>query len=665
MKHLVVVVGGLAGSKSASMDQLRKAIEIKLKSTNKSKNFRVIAIAYKGFKAPKRFEIGMFSRQEPDDLSRLINIEIKREFEEMISYSDDPEAQKVYPSVSIVSYSAGSLLVQNAMIRSKETDQPSWADSVSSHIILSGITRGWQFTTATSPVVRFIGEGLRAFQVGLFSLDRLLIWKLYRGSPFVTATRIGYAKHFSEKQIRTIYFLGAKDEYITPGDCIEVVSSYKTLTESNSKPGRYIEVPGTTHAQILQKACQCTGDAINDDLNNMIVDSILDDALFDDKYKDYFSTSDDIDDYLDPFDRNVSHQPDNEAKHLVFILHGIRDQGFWAKRISREIKKQYRDKHPVGGHKLRTITPSYGFFSMWDFLLPGGRTKALHWFLDQYANAKIMYPETEVVDAIAHSNGTYLIAEAIRQCKEVKFRKVIFANSVVRRDFWSQEFESLSSQLKCFFNIIGRSDIVVGLLPGAMETIPMLNKFLNVGGAGAYGFFNLPFLPVIPTTQRNILHSIGIGMSSPRINSPKTDPRVGQRMIKGGHGAGIQESCWKPIAEYIAGTTDGPDDLNVIFNKYETLKSLHPLRAVSRGPIQSALLLALKVLIGIIIFPVLVFILFFPVWYPTMILMGLVPGPELLIGNLSLDKFPQLVRPATYLMLTILVWIFSKALRLL
>ena len=89
------------------------------------------------------------------------------------------------------------------------------------------------------------------------------------------------------------------------------------------------------------------------------------------------------------------------------VIHGIRDNGFWTKRVAREIKNLGRTEKI----NVRAPTPSYGYFSMWDFIKPGGREQATYWFMEQYANIKSHFPDAKI-SFVGHSNGTYIAARS-------------------------------------------------------------------------------------------------------------------------------------------------------------------------------------------------------------------------------------------------------------
>lgn len=653
--RLIVIAGGLESTRRANPGSLKRAVEeqlSKITGGGQKKQVEHVSEEIKHqdlvyvVKYDGKDDIGFWSRKDPEELAQQISEQIESQYRALAASVPESEPR---PTISLITYSAGSLLMQRAMVECKRSNNDHWVDKVDSHIILSGITRGWQFTTATPPPIRFFGEGFRVLKTAGLGLGGLFFWKVYRGSPFVAATRIEYSRYFRDSNIRCIYFLGSQDELVTPFDCLEVVNSSKLDQSTQPVGGLYLELPGTTHQQILERACGAVDRPPLVPLIDMIADALLGSADFAKKYQDYLSKPDDIDDYLDPFDTTNNHRSDESAKHLVFILHGIRDQGFWAKRIAREIKKEHRIYHAreQGQRSLRTITPSYGFFSMLQFLLPGGRSNALYWFLDQYADARIMYPNAESIDVIAHSNGTYLVAEALKECDPVKFRHVIFAGSVVRRDFWSKCRHITSAKLKSFNNLMGGSDMIVGLLPGAMETTPFLNRYLNLGGAGAYGFIELPFADEDSKIRPSFANQHGFGRQSRQPSS-----KVGQRMIQGGHGAGIQEACWKPIAEFIVDGNKTNHSLNRIFKHHA--RSDQRLARSRRKKWIASLIAIGRVFIGFMIIPVLLFLLLFPLWYPALLLMDWMP----LVGG-----FPAKISAWGYGILVVLVWILSKGLR--
>lgn len=243
---------------------------------------------------------------------------------------------------------------------------------------------------------------------------------------------------------------------------------------------------------------------------------------------------DDIDDYLDPMDiadTGTATPPDDDSvDHVVMVVHGIRDDGFWTKRVAREIKSLGRTRNL----RVRTPTPTYGYFSMWDFVRPGGRERAAYWFLERYADVKTRFPAAKV-SFVGHSNGTYIAARALELTPAVRFENIVFAGSVVRRDFCWTRFVG---RVERVLNYVGRGDGVVAFLPAVFEFFRL--SWLDIGGAGAFGFSEAARdrddAKVRPTKSPSA--------------SPASVRLHELRFVKGGHGAAIKEEYWSEIARF-------------------------------------------------------------------------------------------------------------------
>jgi hypothetical protein len=59
------------------------------------------------------------------------------------------------------------------------------------------------------------------------------------------------------------------------------------------------------------------------------------------------------------------------VEDIVFVIHGIRDKGYWTHKIARRV--QAMAKQRPGDIRFATETSSYGYFPMLSFLLPGKR----------------------------------------------------------------------------------------------------------------------------------------------------------------------------------------------------------------------------------------------------------------------------------------------------
>lgn len=357
---------------------------------------------------------------------------------------------------------------------------------------------------------------------GMLKLNREpLISAVEQGAPFVVNTRlrqIALEKKLLEKSNAElshdlpliVNLLGTRDEFIAPSDCVEPSPPDEHL---------FLEVPSTNHLLML-KVDDGTDEA---ERRREIIKLAFDGTPEEIKSRtDLIVLRDDLNDYFDELDRPESILLDRDVasvKHAVIVLHGIRDHGFWTKRIAKRIKSR-------GVRTLfRAPSPSYGYFSVLDFLNPRRRKRQARWLLQQYADVRSCFRDAKI-SFVGHSNGTYLLKEALSMSKAMELNRVYLAGSVLRRDLdWDEFGPQIKEEI---LNIKSTGDWVVGCLPSAMER--MMLKFLDVGGAGFYGF----------------------------TGEPKTVKLI-ERSIKGSHNSGISEKAWNGIANFIVDGTVPPD----------------------------------------------------------------------------------------------------------
>jgi pimeloyl-ACP methyl ester carboxylesterase len=115
---------------------------------------------------------------------------------------------------------------------------------------------------------------------------------------------------------------------------------------------------------------------------------------------------------------------------VVFVIHGIRDKGFWTQKIARAIKLEAASRK----QDFRSVTTSYGYFAMAPFVLWWVRKQKAEWLMDQYAEARAHYRQAHF-SYVGHSNGSYLVARALRDYPAAQFKRVALAGSVVRTDY--------------------------------------------------------------------------------------------------------------------------------------------------------------------------------------------------------------------------------------
>jgi hypothetical protein len=204
----------------------------------------------------------------------------------------------------------------------------------------------------------------------------------------------------------------------------------------------------------------------------------------------------------------------DEVTDVLFVVHGIRDEGYWAEKIANRVLMLAR------GQPKRVFaveTASYGYFPMLSFLRPGARQEKVEWLMDQYTTARARYPKAGF-SFVGHSHGTYLLAKALKDYPAVRFNNVVLAGSVVRRDFeWSKY---MPDRVRVAFNFVTTSDWVVAFFPNALQQM----QVQDLGSAGHDGFVD--------------------GLRARWLPAPG-------KYVVGGHSAALDEAWWNTIATLV------------------------------------------------------------------------------------------------------------------
>lgn len=399
--------------------------------------------------------------------------------------------------VVLVGYSVGAVLIRKAFVYAcgeyedapfeKEytlsRDRRSWADRVERIILLAGINRGW---TLAPNIARWKHVALWL----LGTLARLvgvgnLIFSVARGAPYITQLRIQWlsmVRHWPADRDRplTVQLLGTVDDVVAPDDNVDVVTGGDFV---------YFDVRDTGHYHVT------VHDAAHPERRELLIDALRKDPAV------LRSES-----HLQPED--LLPAIDREARRVVFVVHGIRDYGFWTSRVARYIERAGR----LRGEPVAAITSSYGYFAMLPFLLKYRRQRNVQWFMDQYTEALVRFPNADEFSFVGHSNGTYLLAEAMKSYPACRFKNVVLAGSVVRREFDWPELVA-KNRVANVLNYVADNDWVVALFPR------LLSRFgADVGGGGYDGFAQ---------GAENIM------------------------FVKGAHSAALREFNWDAIAQFV------------------------------------------------------------------------------------------------------------------
>jgi len=485
--------------------------------------------------APK-LPIDLFSRSDPEQIAC-----------DLLDYLGALPRIGSYVSIIMIGHSMGAVLARKIWALAHGatpagTVRPDfamkWAGRIDRIILLAALNRGWTVSSALSPLNRLLwtlGTGWGNFCRYALRQDPV-VFGFRRGSSFLTTVRLqclAVDASLGECRPITVQLLGTADDFIAPTDNVDL---------STGKGFHYIEIDGASHRGIVNLEADAlpkftlalTGDA------RLLREHSL-------AAEDVFDGCDEVDD----FDAQVLPKENSKVKHVVFVIHGIRDRGFWTRRIARKVKTVARER----GELCRAVTSTYGFFPMGPFLLPWVRRNKVEWLLDQYVAAKSLYPEASF-SYIGHSNGTYLLAKALEICDAIRFDDgVVFCGSMVRRNFeWAKYIPARVSRM---INYVATDDWVVAIFPHGLERL----RLQDVGGAGHLGFLH-------PGTA-NI------------------------RYVAGEHSAALVPGKWQEMANFVLGIDTAPP---------KHIPGVHPdlsnLRRGQRAPVTLIVLIALVLGIG-------------------------------------------------------------------
>lgn len=446
--------------------------------------------------------------------------------------------------VVIIGYSFGSLIARKAYVyacgncapedlEASRYDAPkAWAKRVERIVLLAGMNRGWQLSAhvALHRLIQWgIGVAIGNFIMALtLGKKTPLVFRVHRGAPFLTMLRLQWMsmrrQRASGSSPMVIQLLGSIDDIVSPEDNIDLVAGHDFY---------YLDVPHSGHQSVIEMDRSGAGQA----RAGVLTDALTLDA-------DGLSRCSIL-----PGDDGVP-VVDETVTDVVFVIHGIRDVGYWTQKIARRVitlarlREQQRDDraHPGAGRpcpgalcSVKTETSSYGYFAMLPFLLPNVRRKRVEWLMDRYAENKATYPNARF-SYVGHSHGTYMLARALETYPCVRFKHVAFAGSVVRTQY---DWDTLirAGRVRGVLNFVASADWVVATFP---RTFQMLG-WQDLGSAGHDGFAQ--------AKQENAPADIAKPDSTVQ---DRPGPRLREdHYVKGTHDAALKEEHWDVIAQFI------------------------------------------------------------------------------------------------------------------
>jgi pimeloyl-ACP methyl ester carboxylesterase len=512
---LLVVVHGLRGSQ----DQLKSVIDAAKTALG----------PIDVYAPPMPYGRNLFTRARPFEILGGLLDEIDRRWAKQVARTGEG-----YRRIILVGHSVGGLVLRKvAVIAHGESDaapfedgyerfrEPRpWAHRISRLVMLAGMAKGWSLTSASKA-----SESFR-WRVGillgtLLGAGKGIVMETRRGLPFVSQTRLQWLALMGRPappSLDVVQILGTRDDVVSPNDMIDLAVDAR----DDEEPGFVLlEMPETDHAGIIKMSDPATNHAGPEAVRWTIFCRALCEtmpSLQRDKYRIPPSLLSD----------GELAKPDSGVTDVVFVIHGIRDRGFWTQKVARKIKEEVEKS---SGRKMRSMTMSYGYLAMLPFVWVGVRRAKTAWLMDQYVAYRSLYPEAQF-HYVGHSNGTYLAARALQDYPAARFQRIVFAGSVVRCGYdWKRLMRPPRKQVDALLNYVATRDIVVAALPSGLG-------LFDLGGAGNSGFDQFP-----PPTRH--------GTTSIAEEKFGASPSFQLNYVRGGHGAGVKESQWDDIARFI------------------------------------------------------------------------------------------------------------------
>lgn len=443
--------------------------------------------------------MAMFSRANLNLLARAV-----------LGMIDERYQGRAYQDIYLIGHSVGALLARKVYVIAcgKTDDAPFepelaneaprlWAGNVRRIILLAGMNRGWRIThhlSISSAIKMTIGVFVGRI-VELFTGEKLLIFQIRRGSPFLTQLRLQWLAMRKMQRndprfedMLTVQLLGSVDDVVSPEDNIDLVTGRDFI---------YLDVGYSTHANVIEMTDPKHGEGRSQNFIKALA------APREELKNETVQVSD-----------FRGRERDDSVKDAIFVVHGIRDPGYWTQKIARRVAK-------LAGKDRRfaMVTSSYGYFPMAPFLLSSARREKVEWLMDQYAEAQACYPNA-TFSCVAHSNGTYLVAKALELYPACRFTRIVFAGSVLRQGYnWRALFQSRQDpRVVAVTNYVATGDWVVAFFPKFFQLL----RWQDIGSAGHDGFDDDPEGAVYD-----------------------------QRFVRGGHSAALDERNWDSIARFI------------------------------------------------------------------------------------------------------------------
>jgi pimeloyl-ACP methyl ester carboxylesterase len=378
--------------------------------------------------------------------------------------------------IVLVGHSLGGMLLREAYLLSIEHNA-GWDKKVSRIVLLASLNRGWTTSIAREPLQRALVE------VGSWVLPSLHVGGLYdqlrRGAPFIANLRLRWLRKMRElhnqelarnngtKLIPDVVQLrGALDVVLTNQDSADLEDTHGF---------RAVEIPRTDHGGVLD---------LQGELGKQRATTILAEiagrgppGIFPDNEK-----------------SSCLSGVDERPTHVVFAVHGMGTTGAWtgAFKTQAQEEKLLADERDTGASPQPQAVVErvdYPWFPMVPFLFGFERQQRLHYFVDKYTEFEACHPNLLSRSALAHSNGTYIVANAMKQIGSISLQRFALVGSVLPEKF-NWELLASRKQIDRVANYRSGEDGIVGVFPGAYDWVYF--QYAELGAAGVWGFDGAP-----------------------------------------------------------------------------------------------------------------------------------------------------------------------------
>lgn len=155
------------------------------------------------------------------------------------------------------------------------------------------------------------------------------------------------------------------------------------------------------------------------------------------------------------------------SNKVLISVHGIRTYGQWQSSLNKEVSKYVKS--------FSFFEIKYGFFDLLSFIVPALRKRKIRNTSERLS--KILFEHSNKdIHIVAHSFGTLIVAQAIKDQSNIKLKSVIFCGSPLSHNF---NIDHIVESAEKTINDCGTRD---GILVLARTLL------LGLGDAGRIGF---------------------------------------------------------------------------------------------------------------------------------------------------------------------------------